>query len=95
MEITKNIDTSYKYKGYSLCFDEGDIFSHTIKEGNFDHTTLARNVLTFGADMSFSSHVTNRANNIYLFKELMVLQYMQKKTFIETLQTQAKKFALS
>ena len=30
------------------------------------HTTNGRNVLIFGADMSFSAHTTNRANHIYL-----------------------------
>ena len=41
-------------------------FSHTISEGGFAHTTNGRNVLIFGADMSFSAHATNRANHIYL-----------------------------
>ena len=27
---------------------------------------MARNVLIFGADMSFSSHANNKANNIYV-----------------------------
>ena len=54
------------YKGYGICFDEGSEFGHTITEGGFTHTTDARNVLIFGADLSCSVHVTNRANNIYL-----------------------------
>ena len=33
---------------------------------NFNRTTLARNVLIFGAGMSFSSHANNKANNIYV-----------------------------
>ena len=36
------------------------------KEGNFNHTTSARNVIIFGADMSFSKHASNKANNIYV-----------------------------
>ena len=49
MEITKNADTSkYNYKGYGIYFDEGGTFGHTIIEGNFDHTTNARNVLILG-----------------------------------------------
>ena len=45
MEITKNADTSKcNYKGYGICFDEGGTFGHTIREGDFDHTTNARNV---------------------------------------------------
>ena len=67
MQITKNTDTSkYDYKGYGICFDERSEFSHTITEGGFAHTTDARNVLIFGADMSFSVHKTNRANHIYV-----------------------------
>ena len=65
IEITKNANTSkYKYKGYGICFDESESFSHIRKEGNFNHTTLARNVIIFGVDMSFSKHANNKVNNI-------------------------------
>ena len=67
MQIIKNADTSkYNYKGYGICFDEGTQFGHTIREGGFDHTANARNILISGADMSFSIHATNRANHIYV-----------------------------
>ena len=67
MQITKNADNSKNnYKGYGICFDERSEFGHTIIEGGFTHTTDARNVLIFGADMSFSVRATNRANNIYV-----------------------------
>ena len=67
MQITKNADTSkYDYKGYGKCFDERSEFGHTVTEGGFAHTTDARNVLIFGADMSFSVHKSKRANHIYL-----------------------------
>ena len=67
MQITKNTDTSkYDYKGYGICFDERSEFGHTITEDSFAHTTDARNVLIFGADMNFSIHKTNRANHIYV-----------------------------
>ena len=68
MQITKNA-TDYdknNYKGYGICFDERSEFGHTITEGGRTHTTDTRNVLIFGADMSFSVHATNRANHIYL-----------------------------
>ena len=68
MQITKNA-TDYdknNYKGYGICFDERSEFGHTITEGGHAHTKDARNVLIFGADMSFSVHATNRANHIYL-----------------------------
>ena len=68
MQITKNATDNSKnnYKGYGICFDERSEFGRTITEGGFTHTTDAKNVLIFGADMSFSVHATNRANHIYL-----------------------------
>ena len=68
MQITKNATDNSKnnYKGYGICFDERSEFGHTITEGGHAHTTDARNVLIFGADMSSSVHATNRANHIYL-----------------------------
>ena len=68
MQITKNATDNSKnnYKGYGICFDERSEFGHTITEGGFTHTTDDRNVLIFGADMSFSVHEINRANNIYV-----------------------------
>ena len=97
IQITKNTDTSrYDYKGCDICFDERSEFGHAITEGGFAHTTDARNVLIFGADMSFSVHKTNRANHIYmlwvqaLHKLFTILRYMQKRTFTETLQTPVK-----
>ena len=72
MKITKNTDYSKNnYTGYGLCFDGGGTFTHTIREGNFDHTTAARKVLIFGVDMSFSVHAINRANNIYVMGEAL------------------------
>ena len=68
MQITKDATDNSKnnYKGYSICFDERSQFGHTITEGGRAHTTNSRNVLIFGIDMSFSVHVTNRANSIYV-----------------------------
>ena len=67
MKITKNTDSSKNnYTGYGLCFDEGGEFGHTVKQGNFDRTTNAKNVIIFGVDMSSSIHTTNRANNNYV-----------------------------
>ena len=37
-----------------------------MSEGGFTHIKNGRNVLIFGADMSFSIHRTNRANHIYI-----------------------------
>ena len=67
MQITKNADISkYDYKGYGICFDEGSQFGHAITEGGFAHTTNARKILIFRADMSFSVHAANRANHFYV-----------------------------
>ena len=68
MQITKNATDNSKnnYKGYGICFDERSQFGHTMMEGGHTHITNERNVLIFGADMSFSIHRTNRANNIYV-----------------------------
>ena len=75
MQIIKNADTSkYHYKGYGICFDESEQFSHTITACGHAHIKLARNVITFGADMSFSKHANNKANNIYV----MGKDYFQK-----------------
>ena len=96
IEITKNANTlKYEYKGYGICFDESESFSHVRKEGNINHTTLARNVIIFGVDMSFSKHANNKANNIYVMgkdyiTKIKILQYTQKKCFIETLRSHLK-----
>ena len=70
MQITKNATDNSKnnYKGYGICFDERSEFGHTITESDHAHTTDARNVLIFGADMSFSVHATNKANHIYVMR---------------------------
>ena len=101
MQIIKNNDTSkYNYKGYGICFDEGGQFGHTITEGGSAHATNARKVLIFGADMSFSTHANNRANNIYVMGELFIQGinnttiYAEKK-FYRNFTDPGKKFILS
>ena len=67
MKITKNADTSkYNYNRYGICFDESEEFTHVRNRGNFNDTTLARNVIIFGVDMSFSKHANNKRSNIYV-----------------------------
>ena len=102
MQITKNATNNSKnnYKGYGMCFDEGSDFDHTITEGGFDHTADARNVLIFGADMSFSAHATNRANNIYLMGKGLTqgingTTIYAEKSFYRNFTDPGKKFALS
>ena len=60
MQITKNADTSkYKYKGYGISFNEGDMFSI----GNINN---GRNILIFGVHESSLVHTNNKANNIFI-----------------------------
>ena len=101
IQITKNADISkYNYKGYGICFDERGTFGHTIKEGNFDHTTNARNVLIFGVDMSSSVHATNTANHIYVIGKAFVqgindTTIYAEKNFYRNFTDPGKKFVLS
>ena len=84
MEIAKKNDTSkYNYKGYGICFDEGGTFSHRITEGGGTHTTLGRNVIIFGADMSFSAHATNRVNNIYVMGDGLIQGINDTTIYVE------------
>ena len=48
-----------KYVGHGICFDEGSNFS-------FGNIVNGKNVVIFGADMSFSSHERNRSNEVYM-----------------------------
>ena len=61
VKTTKNATDSSKnkYEGYGICFDEGGSFS-------IGNITNGKNVIIFGADMSFSIHANNKANNIYV-----------------------------
>ena len=69
MQITKNA-TDYdknNYKGYGICFDERSQFGHTITENGRAHTTNGRNLLIFGADMSFTALACAIEKTIYIF----------------------------
>ena len=60
IKITKDSNPSHnKYGGYGICFDSKSDFS-------FGNIVNGKNVIIFGADMSFGSHERNRANNIYV-----------------------------
>ena len=60
VKITPDADkSSYKYSGFGICFDANSDFS-------FGNITNGKNVIIFGADMSFSSHERNKANQIYI-----------------------------
>ena len=101
MQITKNA-TDYdknNYKGYVICLDERSEFGHTITEGGHAHITDSRNVLIFGADMSFSVHAT-RANHIYLMGAGLTqgiddTKIYAEKNFYRNFTDFGKKFVLS
>ena len=101
IKITKNADYSKNnYTGYGLCFDEGGEFSHTVRQGNFDRTTDARNVIIFGVYMSSSIHATNRANNIYVMGKEFIqgindTTIYAEKLFHNNFTELGKKFVLS
>ena len=86
MQITKNATDNSKnnYKGYGICFDEGSQFGRTMSEGGRTHITNGRNVLIFGADMSFSIHRTNRANHIYLMGDGLPQGINDTTIYVET-----------
>ena len=75
MQITKNPDTSkYDYKGYGICFDESEQFTHVRKKSNVqkinDTTIYAekmyyRNFTDFGKKFVLSLHYNG--NHSYLF----------------------------
>ena len=89
MQITENATDNSKNncKGYGICFDEGSQFGHTMTEGGHTHITNGRNVLIFGADMSFSIHRTNRANHVCVMGDGLTqgiydtTLYVEKKYF--------------
>ena len=94
MQINKNADTSkYKYKGYGICFDEGDMFS----TGNINN---GRNVLIFGVHESSLVHKNNKANNIFIIGDGFVQGINDMTLYAEKIYSQNftqpnKKFVLS
>ena len=102
MQITKDPRDNSKddYKGYGICFDERSLFSHTITQDGRQRTSNSKSVLIFEADMSFSSHATNRVNHIYLLGEGLTQGindttiYAEKK-YWRNFTEHGKKFVLS
>ena len=82
-----------EYEGYGICFDEGGSFT----SGNI---TNGRNVLVFGVDMSFSTHSTNKTNNIYVLgkdfvQRINVTTFYAEKIYKTSFTEPNKKFVLS
>ena len=94
VKITKDVDTSnYKYNGYGICFDGKSDFS-------IGSITNGKNVISFGCDMSFSSHANNRASNIYVLGKDFIqgingTTIYAKKFYKHNFTTPKRKFGLS
>ena len=94
IKITKDVNTStYKYNGYGICFDR-------IGDFSFGNITNGKNIIIFGADMSFSSRSTNKANNIYVlgkdfFQGINGTTIYPDKIYKHNFTTPNKKFFLS
>ena len=94
MEITKNADSSkYNYKGYGICFEEGETFS----KGNINN---GRNVLIFGVHESSLVHANNKANKVYVMGDLFLQGINDTTLYAEKIYSQnftqsSKKFLLS
>ena len=74
MQITKNADISkYNYKGYGICFDGRKKFAHVRKRGNFNDTTMARNVINVLVNMQIIKETIFTLWVKIMFKELMIL----------------------
>ena len=86
MKVTKNTDSSKNnYEEYGLCFGEEGEFGHTVKQGNFNRTTNAKNVIIFGVDTSSSVQATNRANNIYIIGKDFIQGISDTAIYVERL----------
>ena len=91
--MNKNADIDkYKYSGYGIGFDRHGSFS-------FPGTGLGRNVIIFGVDMSSSTKIDNRKNDIWILgkgpsqglKHTLSAEKMYSINFTE----KNKKFCLS
>ena len=59
VKLTKHVDIDlYKYSGYGIGFDKKGFFSTGDEVG--------KNVITFGVDMSLSSHIDNTNKDILI-----------------------------
>ena len=93
VKLAKDINTSnYQYKGHGTSFDSGGKFS-------IGNITNGKNVIIFGADMSFSSHSTNKAQNIYVLGKDFVQginnTIYPEKIYKTNFTEHSKKFVLS
>ena len=71
MQITKNADTSkYNYKGYGICFDESEEFTHVRKRGDFNDTTTGRNIYVINIYVMDKDYI-QKINDTKMYAEKM------------------------
>ena len=71
MQITKNADTSkYNYKGYGICFDESEEFTHVRKRGDFNDTTTGRNIYVINIYVMGKDYI-QKINDTKMYAEKM------------------------
>ena len=93
-KLTEDVNTSnYGYSGYGICFHGKPSFS-------FGNRIDTKNIIIFGADMSFSSHSTNKTQNIYVLGKNFVQGINNTTIYVEKIYKtnfteHSKKFALS
>ena len=89
VKITKNSDISKNnYEGYGICFDEGGTFT----KGNI---TNDKNVIIFGAEMSFSIHANSRVSSDFLVQDINGTLIYAEKIYSKNFTEPGKKFLLS
>ena len=94
MQITKSADNDkYKYKGYSICFDEGGLFSI----GNINN---GRNVIIFGVHEKSVIYANNKANNVFVMGDAFIQEINDTTLFAEKMSSRnftqpSTKFVLS
>ena len=76
------------------------VFAYSRSKFSKGNITNGKNLITFGADMSFSTHATNKANNIYVLDDWFVqgindTTIYAEKVFSFNYTEAEKKFVLS
>ena len=66
----------WQYSGYGLAFDRTGQFTH-------NDSSLARNIITFGADLSTSRHSTSKTQNILVLGHAFIQKTNNTTIYVE------------